>query len=178
MGLGFYTLKLWGVSPWGREHDLGVGTLFSWDSPWGVHQLTCHLNWHPPKGYRLCFLFLSDCFQDFFFFFVFSSQKFNYGVSLHGFLWVYLIWNSLMKLVCIFHHICEVLSFLLWITHWPYSLPFEVLGPIVLSHGFLRLWSFSETQAPTQISSFNKNWPSRFSSQVLDYHSSLAPMTT
>lgn len=38
-------------------------------------------------------LFFSGCFEDFFFPFVFSLQKFNYDVSWHGFACTYIFWG-------------------------------------------------------------------------------------
>lgn len=55
-------------------------------------------------------LFLPGCFQDFF---TFSSQKFNYDMSSHGFLWVYFVWDLLSFLniyVCFFQKMWRVFS--------------------------------------------------------------------
>lgn len=132
-----WSYEMW--SHWGSEHDIGEVTLLAKIVPWGVHQLTCHLNWHPLKGYRLCFLFLSDCFQDFVCVCVFSSQKSSYDVSLRdfGFIlfgihsWIY--WFIFFIKSVTFSVVPSLDNPL---TH---PLPFQALRSAVPSHGFLEV---------------------------------------
>lgn len=82
-------------------------------------------------------------------------------MTLRAFLWVYLIWDSPHESVGLyFHQICAVLLFFLWVIHQPYSL-FKLWDLLLLSHGYLRLCSFQETQAPLYLFNFSRNWVHR-----------------